>query len=736
MNEIKINFENCYGIKELNQTFSFKKSKAHVIYAPNGTIKTSFAKTMHFVSGQTKEKPCDRLSEEKKSCYDVSIDDSKVRAGKENRIFVVNAEEKIDSSEAFVNFLASSKLRDEYENITKKLLEAKEPFISKLRGTSQSTDCETEIIDTFRNDDDKSSYAIWERIYDQANDYKGQKYDFKYNDIFDKKGVVKEFIEKHKEKLKKYVKIYNELLSKSKLYRSINGFSFGTYQANQINKAVSDGHFFGVDHKIVLHNGEEIKQHEELEELIEKEQTKILEDESLKKTFDDITKAIDRNAELREFKKIIEAHPEWIEELLHYDVFHKKVWLGFLTDEEVKPLFDSFMKLYKANKEKIERILSEAEKEQESWKNIIELYNARFHVPFKVEIVNQKDIILNQSAAKLKFSYITGENSYEKEENELINILSKGEKRAFVILQFLFEVEARKLAEHETLIVMDDIADSFDYQNKYAIIEYIKDLIEDKNDKFYLLILTHNYDFYRTVALRLNIHYENLWMVDKAFNGTITINSGQYTGNIFTNVFIKNTDNPKIFLSMIPFVRNLVEYTEGTDSEKYETLTKCLHIKKGTEEITSGEIRNILSGFTGKEKTENPFDDDSCIFDNLMKTAKEISEEEYINPVLIENKIVLSMAIRLIAEGYMYYKLSESEVKDQLDVTSNQTGKWMGLYKKHFAEDENITTLEKVNMMTPECIHLNSFMYEPLIDMSVSHLVDLYKTVIACKEDS
>lgn len=29
-------------------------------------------------------------------------------------------------------------------------------------------------------------------------------------------------------------------------------------------------------------------------------------------------------------------------------------------------------------------------------------------------------------------------------------------------------------------------------------------------------------------------------------------------------------------------------------------------------------------------------------------------------------------------------------------------------------------------MMTPELIHLNSFMYEPLIDLSLDHLLDLY----------
>jgi len=31
--------------------------------------------------------------------------------------------------------------------------------------------------------------------------------------------------------------------------------------------------------------------------------------------------------------------------------------------------------------------------------------------------------------------------------------------------------------------------------------------------------------------------------------------------------------------------------------------------------------------------------------------------------------------------------------------------------------------------MTPENIHVNAFMYEPIIDMSVNHLINLYKKV-------
>ena len=51
-------------------------------------------------------------------------------------------------------------------------------------------------------------------------------------------------------------------------------------------------------------------------------------------------------------------------------------------------------------------VLKEAEKQQAKWEDIITLYNARFHVPIKVSIENQRDIILKQDAAKLQFSYV------------------------------------------------------------------------------------------------------------------------------------------------------------------------------------------------------------------------------------------------------------------------------------------------------------------------------------------
>ena len=43
--KIKLNLENCYGIGKLEEELEFKH-KGYAIYAPNGVMKTSFAKTM------------------------------------------------------------------------------------------------------------------------------------------------------------------------------------------------------------------------------------------------------------------------------------------------------------------------------------------------------------------------------------------------------------------------------------------------------------------------------------------------------------------------------------------------------------------------------------------------------------------------------------------------------------------------------------------------------------------
>lgn len=44
---------------------------------------------------------------------------------------------------------------------------------------------------------------------------------------------------------------------------------------------------------------------------------------------------------------------------------------------------------------------------------------------------------------------------------------------------------------------------------------------------------------------------------------------------------------------------------------------------------------------------------------------------------------------------------------------------------------EAVELISEVNIMTPENIHLNSFMYEPILDMDVIELLNLYRQITA-----
>ena len=281
-------------------------------------------------------------------------------------------------------------------------------------------------------------------------------------------------------------------------------------------------------------------------------------------------------------------------------------------------------------------------------------------------------------------------------------------------------MESRKISPNDTVVVMDDIADSFDYQNKYAIVEYIKDLAVRGNNKFYILIMTHNYDFYRTIASRLSSSLSKS-------DGNISVEQGQYKGDVFANAFVGKDKDDKIFISMIPYVRNLIEYSNGENDDKYLLLTSCLHQKNDTLSITESQVIDIMKSFT-RGKGMKRTDSGKKMYDIIMDTAESVANEPNPNLVLLQNKIVLSIAIRLMAEKYLKEKILATGFPEKdLEVKGTQTGQWTEIYKKQCPNDSNRAIIERVNMMTPELIHLNSFMYEPLIDMSIYHLTKLYK---------
>jgi hypothetical protein len=112
-----------------------------------------------------------------------------------------------------------------------------------------------------------------------------------------------------------------------------------------------------------------------------------------------------------------------------------------------------------------------------------------------------------------------------------------------------------------------------------------------------------------------------------------------------------------------------------------------------------------------------------------MKLSDALSLEKPDN-INIENKIILSIAIRLKAEEFMIQKISDAPYTSTIN--NQQTAKLFKRFCTDFPLDSNSkSVLNRVNIMTPENIHLNSFMYEPILDLSDTHLKALYSDVTA-----
>ncbi len=691
--------------------FDFSDKRTYAIYAPNGVMKTSFAKTFKDLS---------KGVDSKDLVFTQRITERIIRDENDNdilseEIFVIEPYNEQFNSDKLSTLLVTKDLKNEYDEAYRELEKEKTDFITKLRKVSQSTDCEIEFFSTFSNSEDDTFFELLSSV-SSTLDGKQQKYNFKYNDIFDKKGNVAKFLNKHRNSLDLYVKNYEFLISKSTFFKKSNN-TFGTYQAGELLRSISDNSFFDAGHSLELTDRTKVDSAEKLKSLLEEEIKKVVSDEKLKKVFDAVDKAIGSNIELRAFKTVIEKNNLLLVELKEYEEFKKKVWLGYL--DQLKNEIESLISFYNLRKERLENIIDRAKSEKTDWEISIKEFNERFKgLPFRLSIKNKEDVILKTSTPTVEFIFYDTQEEKSIERDVLLSVLSQGERRALYLLNIIFEVQARRKISQNTLFIIDDIADSFDYKNKYAIIEYLIDI--SKENGFCQILLTHNFDFFRTVEGRF-VSRSYCRMVVKG-KDKISIVDASYLKPF---EYFKNNlhTNSKILIASIPFVRNLAEYS-GYNQE-FNKLTSLLHIKTDTTTITIRDLENIIKTILKDKNTLVLTNPTKLVIDLLFEESDQIllSTEEVMT---LENKIVLSIAIRIKAEKFMIRKINDQNFVRS--ILKNQTVKLIEKYKELFnTNTSDIEILEQVNLMTPENIHINSFMYEPILDLGDTHLKELYK---------
>ena len=715
MQKILIDLQNCYGIKSLKAEFDFSKTRSVAIYAPNGAMKSSLAQT--FMDVATGDPSKDRIFPKRVTSR--TITDHQNKDLKPDNVVVLRPyDEVFGDAEKVSTLLVDRELRKEYETLIKGIEEAKETFLKAISDVSGSKRLdEGEISSTFTKSTEEFYVAlvrVKQEVIDQADaPYAGIKFDR----VFDSKILTFLATKDFNSALQEYIQKYDQLISASQYFQK---GTFNYYNAATVAKNLAANGFFKANHIVTLNGGSrvEIKNEKELETLIQKEKDAITNDQELRRKFAEIEKQLEKNVDLRNFHAYLLENDALLPKLANIERFKEELLKSYfkVKSELYLTLVERYIETEKRKKE----IEETAGKQRTQWEHVIDIFNNRFFVPFTLVAKNKIAVMLKENTPlNLSFSFKDGTDEAVLERDALLTALSTGEKKALYVLNIIFEVEVRIKSKHDTIFVIDDIADSFDYKNKYAIIEYLRDIAEVPH--FSQIILTHNFDFFRTVSSRF-VSRSNCYMAFKTEKGLL-LDKAEGVTNIFVKDWKKEffTDTKKKVAS-IPFIRNMIEFTRGPSDPEFIRLTSLLHWKEpDTGKITIGDLdKAFQSVFGGMDKSADAAKPVSQV---MMDTVADCLKAPH--GFNFENKIVLSIAIRLLAEQYMIKRIADPGFV--AGIKYSQTGKLFVKFKEKFGSEEaTIRVLQKVILMTPESIHLNSFMYEPILDMSDEHLRRLY----------
>lgn len=731
MKKIDLDLKNCFGIKKLNGKLSFGNGHTVLIYARNGLMKTSLAKTFKCIQeGKTDE--IGDVVYSKKGGAQILVDGTSIDP---SQVMVVKSYE-----ESYVSDVSQLLIDDRLKKKFECVIEVRDSLMSKLQKRSGlkidklvQGKHENELMDALMRDFDVQDSLILEidklAGYDDEYIYLG---DVKYADLFNDSVINKIKVSKEfQDNVREFSRVTSDVYDEIKYFEK---GSFTLPRLKNLKKDLDRESFFVKQNKIELTGGVQVDNINTLDAQIKQIESRL----TSSKEYKEIAKALS-GVGGTVVQGIIDNHPEIVDYLSADGLkqLRQFVWFSYFNNE--RELFDEFC----VRCHDLGRAVSMTDISGSAWQSVVNEFNSRFHMPFKMSIENQQAVISGEATPKVAFVYEDGNErrSLSREKLDGLDVLSQGEKRALYLLNILFDIKKLESTDGQVLLVIDDIADSFDYKNKYAIVEYLYELSQKKD--IYLLILSHNYDFHRTLASRLGPGRDWIYEVGIIEDGSITLSEEHYQNSPFMYWKNNKSRTRAMVIALIPFLRNMIEY--GVDNgicgeSDFDLLTSLLHEKENSHNITYGDLAPLYQEYLGIDISDNVNLEGKVIQDiyDLCESPQRMDSH-------LENKEVLAMGIRHKAEEFMISAIDNHSEKlsfsagDQEMISSsdflkralngrNQTRKLFDGYKQ-FGESGKVRILDEVNIMTPDYIHLNSFMYEPLIDVDVMELIDLYKKV-------
>ena len=692
--------ENAFGIKSLHLNLeNDKKMYQELIYSKNGSFKTSFSNTLYNLSNGTLENVFDRLTDEK-AILDISIlENGKEIKNFDNRFVVFSREIYEQHSKLLSDYsseletLTIDKKNSEYmkELLTEETIEIKLQVDNYLKGTGLNFEI---LLNMFSNLEDGYLDRIIQLLNTIINHEAQDISEINIKKIYQKAYDIVDQSE-FQSKISNYIQVlenkinaqlFDKNFNENNCLQFINNVDKAKYLSETKSRGLflKDKVYYGID---------------EVKKIFEEEIKKISKDPEIIEQSKEITKLMGTAKESELLKESIQKNPLLVKQL---SAGRKNILLSYLKSSSID--YNYWLEVVKKAKKELNNVLKIAQDKQTNFERAIEIYKNRFHPIFDIKIVNKAESMLGIKTPTITFYH----NRYCEipvSETKLSQILSSGEKTTLNILKFIVEYENCK--KYHPFIILDDIVETFDYSNRYAFMEYINDLV---NLEVPTIVMTHNFEFYRTVSKRIPKLRKSVASANS--NGIVDIRTNNRINKNMENIL--KCSNVYDFFCAIPYLREIK--TILLDDTK--TLDSCLHYKENTSKL---QIKDILLHFPRNAIKNLKIDGSDIYIEKLFEISDNLSGFDDFD---IVKKTILSLSCRLLIER----KIIANNFNLLSDINTNQTAQLLDLYGEKLLPDVK-KYLEAVQLSTPEFIHANAFMYEPLIDINGKYLLELYNEI-------
>lgn len=731
MEKLDLCLRNSYGIGQMDRSFDLKDQHGIALYAPNGTCKSSLRKALSDYSNGLDAK--DLFFPERKASISVTTYPANCLPIK--NIVCFESMEDLSNANFFDSTLmASPLLKEQYVSTLKQheldcqnLVGELRKFIVATNSSYREHDIKNDIC---RFAGTKDFYEALEVLMQESNTISIPEpvKEIKMSAALSKDNV--EMLEKPgvSESIKEYSKTQVKLVSNAGIFTE--GFTYAS--ANKLVNDISKSHFFEAGHSLVLHNsvsGKDTvcKTIHEYESLVKETLDRTLGSEELSRQFEKLEKTFGNTARAEKIRAFLLANQELITYL--DDTEHlKKLYLMHSIKTHSK-LVSSVIERHEADKSSIKQLMEQIKNEESAWHATLRIFKARFEVPCELRIENRADTILRDMAPQIEF-YVGGR---KVDKDVLLPNLSTGERKALHMLNIIFKINEALESEGDHLLVFDDIVDSFDYVNKYAFIEYLSEFCAMPN--VYILLLTHNFDFFRTIISRIDqFSRKNCFVVENNDDHAILFSNDFYMKSNFLNGWKDAIESGKTEVSKdaakiasIALVRELIKIKSDNDPD-YDTLSKTLHGCIQDSELRFCDLHSIIK----KHWTCDSYASDTrSIRETIVQTCTAIAQGDGL--MSVTEKVSISIGTRIATENYILRQYKEKELERP---QYNCIGKLIELFEKELRSiyDNCKEIMSQVKIMTPENIHINAFMYEPLVDIGSSRFRGLYKQAAALSD--